>query len=152
MTRRLTFSSRDSLANYLKHNTEGQELLAECIPSAMPHWICTEQGQQWLEEAGSEAGWASVLIVIRGDGYIEAVTDGSVSVKIIQTPDDGLGDCETVEKCEQHTKNDLPLRWQRVWEQGKVQAVYMFKPLTIRLVAARERSLCMLHSLSSIFS
>lgn len=152
MNRRLVFSSQQSLVAYLKSNPEGQELLLQCVPSVLPHWVCTEQGQEWLSRLGDEAGWASVLVVVRGDGFIEAIADGNVSVKIVQTPDQCLSNTEVTEKCEQYTKNELPLRWQRVWESGKVHAVFMFRPLTINMVAAKERTLAMLATAVDFFS
>lgn len=152
MNRRLIFSSKQSLEAYLKSNPEGQELAVQAVSSVLPYWLCTEEGQAWMDASGSEVGWASVLIVIRGDGFIEAITDGNVSVRIVQTPDQCLSSEEITDKCEQYVKNDLSLRWQRVWDRGKVQAVFMFKPLTIGMAAAKERTMAIISTAANFFS
>ena len=124
---------------YLKETTEGQALLHQLFREEMPAWLMTEDGQDWLARISDEAGFARVLIVVNGDGYLEAFSEGKVAVRFAEVACDQRGAGGKLhQKCQDIALSLLPKTWQRIWQTGKARATHFFaKTSPARLISRK---------------
>lgn len=125
--------------DFLDGTETGRLLVQRRIAREMPYWICTEAGQEWLERAGEETGRPRVLVVMHGDGYVEAFAQGGVSVRFVEVAcEKKRAGTKLHSGCEEYARRELPKFWRRVWDTGKLIRTAFFSRLRLSDLVDRE--------------
>lgn len=144
LSKPLSFGSAAALRQYLLKSAAGRKLLHSCIDEEMPHYICTERGQEWAEKVTRANRTSKVLVLCHGDGHVDAVTTGAVSVQMVNVPVNGpmsVGG-EVHEKAEELVVSASGFSWLEVLKKGKRNPIGEAKPCTMDdAIADAERML-----------
>jgi hypothetical protein len=136
----MRFDSDEALENFLMSNNRGRIILRNTINKEMPYFLCTSQGQEWIERIEKESSRPKVLLVIYGDGYSEVYSSGSIRFEVVKVPTLPMKrmPVDQIEPMEKAAKATLNKVWVDLWENGKVREVLDVTPMSPVQFAKRE--------------